>query len=311
MDPVQGLATMVGVYVGGESGGLVSACLLGIPGTPSAIATTFDGYPMAQKGQPGRAVWTGIWSSLAGGLLAGIPLVLGATWLAALALHFGPWELFSLFMLTLSVVAALTGGSIIKGLLSGVVGLLVTTIGTDCHQNTFPQLLADGERIDSYRRMMAWMSNHLLVTPDGDGSWDDGQLKQALSARRLYGVFEVMGYAEGFDFHALEGGVEREMGAVVSLASGVRLLGQRPTVRDLDPAGPQPTIRLLLWKAAEGGWQSVGEVEDDLDQVIDEPGAYRVEVRMTPSHLAPHVGTFTELAEREFAWVLSNAIYVE
>ena len=70
MDPVQGLATLVGVYVGGESGGLVSACLLGIPGTPSAIATTFDGYPMAQKGQPGRAVWTGIWSSLAGGPVA-------------------------------------------------------------------------------------------------------------------------------------------------------------------------------------------------------------------------------------------------
>jgi putative tricarboxylic transport membrane protein len=131
MDPVQGLATLVGVYVGGESGGLVSACLLGIPGTPSAIATTFDGYPMARKGQPGRAVWTGIWASLFGGLLAGIPLVLGATWLAALALHFGPWELFSLFMLTLSVVAALTEGSIIKGLLSGAVGLLATTIGSD------------------------------------------------------------------------------------------------------------------------------------------------------------------------------------
>src|SRR3990170_3602754 len=131
LDPLQGLAAMTGVYVGGSAGGLVTASLIGIPGTPSAIATTFDGYPMAQKGQPGRAVWTGIWSSLAGGLLAGVPLVLGATWLAALALHFGPWELFSLFMLTLSVVAALTEGSIIKGLLAGAVGLLATTIGAD------------------------------------------------------------------------------------------------------------------------------------------------------------------------------------
>lgn len=131
MEPLQGLATLVGVYVGGESGGLVSACLLGIPGTPSAIATTFDGYPMARKGEPGRAVWTGIWASLFGGLLAGIPLVLGATQLAALALHFGPWEFFSLFILTLSVVAVLTEGSLIKGLLSGAVGLLVTTIGSD------------------------------------------------------------------------------------------------------------------------------------------------------------------------------------
>jgi putative tricarboxylic transport membrane protein len=131
MDPLQGIATMVGVYVGGESGGLVSASLLGIPGTPSAIATTFDGYPMVKKGEPGRAVWTGIWASLIGGLLAGIPLVIGATQLARLALNFGPWEYFSLFVLTLSVVGALTEGSVIKGLLSGAVGLLITTIGTD------------------------------------------------------------------------------------------------------------------------------------------------------------------------------------
>jgi putative tricarboxylic transport membrane protein len=131
MDPLQGIATMIGVYVGGESGGLVSASLLGIPGTPSAIATTFDGYPMAKKGEPGRAVWTGIWASLIGGLLAGILLVIGATQLARLALSFGPWEYFSLFVLTLSIVGALTEGSIIKGLLSGAVGLLITTIGPD------------------------------------------------------------------------------------------------------------------------------------------------------------------------------------
>jgi putative tricarboxylic transport membrane protein len=131
MDPLQGIATMIGVYIGGESGGLISASLLGIPGTPSAIATTFDGHPMAKKGEPGRAVWTGIWASLIGGLLAGIPLVIGATQLARLALNFGPWEYFSLFVLTLSIVGALTEGYIIKGLLSGVVGLLITTIGTD------------------------------------------------------------------------------------------------------------------------------------------------------------------------------------
>src|SRR5512147_2371472 len=57
LDPLQGLATMTGVYVGGSAGGLVTAVLLGIPGTPSAIATTFDGHPMARKGEPGRAIW--------------------------------------------------------------------------------------------------------------------------------------------------------------------------------------------------------------------------------------------------------------
>ncbi len=131
MDPLQGLATMIAVYVGGESGGLVSAALLGIPGTPSAVATTFDAFPMARKGEPGRAVWLGIWASLLGGLLAGIPLVVGAVELAALALRFGPWEYFSLFVLTLAVVAGLAEQSLLKGLLSGVVGLLVTTIGSD------------------------------------------------------------------------------------------------------------------------------------------------------------------------------------
>lgn len=131
MEPVQGLATMVGVYVGGESGGLVSACLLGIPGTPSAIATTFDGFPLARKGEPGRAVWLGIWSSFLGGLIAGVPLVIGATQLARLALTFGPWEYFSLFILTLSIVASLSEQSLVKGLISGTFGLLVTTIGSD------------------------------------------------------------------------------------------------------------------------------------------------------------------------------------
>jgi len=131
MDPLQGLATMIGVYVGGESGGLITATLLGIPGTPSAIATTFDGYPMARRGEPGRAVWLGIWAGLLGGLLAGGPLVAGAVTLARLALSFGPWEYFSLFVLTLSIVSGLAEQSLLKALISATVGLLVTVIGSD------------------------------------------------------------------------------------------------------------------------------------------------------------------------------------
>ena len=62
LEPLQGLAAMIGVYVGGETGGLITSCLLGIPGKPSAVATTFDGFPMARKGEPGRAVWLGTWA---------------------------------------------------------------------------------------------------------------------------------------------------------------------------------------------------------------------------------------------------------
>src|SRR3954462_11044506 len=78
LDPLQGLTAMTGVYVGGSAGGLVTAVLLGLPGTPSAIATTFDGHPMAKKGEPGRAIWLGIWASFFGGLLGGVFLI-GAT----------------------------------------------------------------------------------------------------------------------------------------------------------------------------------------------------------------------------------------
>ncbi|WP_213285877.1 tripartite tricarboxylate transporter permease [Bradyrhizobium sp. sGM-13] len=131
LDPLQGLAAMTGVYVGGSAGGLVTACLLGIPGTPSAIATTFDGFPMARGGAPGRAIWLGVWSSFFGGLIGGLFLILVTGPLAAIALQFGPWEYFSLFVLAMAMVAGLAESSFIKGLLSTAIGLLITVIGTD------------------------------------------------------------------------------------------------------------------------------------------------------------------------------------
>jgi putative tricarboxylic transport membrane protein len=131
LDPLQGLAAMTGIYVGGSAGGLVTACLLGIPGTPSAVATTFDGFPMARNGEPGRALWIGIWSSFFGGLLGGVFLILTTGPLAAFALQFGPWEYFSLFVLALSMVAGLVEASLLKGLLAGMLGLVVTVLGND------------------------------------------------------------------------------------------------------------------------------------------------------------------------------------
>jgi putative tricarboxylic transport membrane protein len=131
LDPLQGLAAMTGVYVGGSAGGLVTAVLLGLPGTPSAIATTFDGHPMAKKGEPGRAIWLGIWSSFIGGLLGAVFLIGAAAPLAKLALEFGPWEFFSLFVLALSMVAGLVEASLVKGLLAGAMGLIVTVLGND------------------------------------------------------------------------------------------------------------------------------------------------------------------------------------
>ena len=131
LEPLQGLAAMIGVYVGGESGGLITATLIGIPGKPSSISTTFDGFPMARKGEPGRAVWLGIWASFFGGLLGGVFLIGATGWLADIALRFGPWEFFALFIFALSMVAGLTEESLAKGLLAGAFGLIITTFGSD------------------------------------------------------------------------------------------------------------------------------------------------------------------------------------
>jgi putative tricarboxylic transport membrane protein len=131
LDPLQGLTAMTGVYVGGSAGGLVTAVLLGLPGTPSAIATTFDGHPMAKKGEPGRAIWLGIWASFFGGLLGGVFLIAATGPLARIALEFGPWEFFSLFILALSMVAGLVEGSLVKGLIAGALGCVVTILGSD------------------------------------------------------------------------------------------------------------------------------------------------------------------------------------
>src|SRR5688572_18206426 len=131
LEPLQGLSAMIGVYIGGESGGLITSCLLGIPGEPSSIATMFDGFPMSRKGEPGRALWLGIWASFFGGLLGGIFLVGTTEPLARIALAFGPWEYFALFVFALSMVAGLTGASLTKGLLAGAIGLVVTVMGND------------------------------------------------------------------------------------------------------------------------------------------------------------------------------------
>src|SRR3989304_616738 len=89
------------------------------------------GIPAGLVGGAGTVRDVGWGASLLGGLLAGIPLVVGALQLAAFAVKFGPWEYFSLFVLTLTIVASLSEQSLLKGLLSGVFGLLVTTIGSD------------------------------------------------------------------------------------------------------------------------------------------------------------------------------------
>jgi len=131
MPPIQGLATMLGVFVGGLSGGLMAGILTGIPGTPSSVATTFDGFPMARKGQPGLALGIGVWSSFFGGIISAVLLMTLAPQLARVGLEFGPWDFFALVLFALTITASLSGDSLVKGLIAGAMGLLAATVGSD------------------------------------------------------------------------------------------------------------------------------------------------------------------------------------
>jgi hypothetical protein len=187
----------------------------------------------------------------------------------------------------------------------------VTTMATDCHQNTFKDILPDGERIDSYRRMMGWFSNHLLVKPDAKGGFGDQELKEALRSGRLYGAFEVLGFPIGFDYHAEIGAETHEMGESVPLASGVTLFVARPSVEDLDPSVTPPELTLRILKARDGGWDAVAESDSDLSFSPKEPGAYRAEVRMRPRHLERYLSSYDDMAAKDFVWIYANPIYVE
>lgn len=123
-----GLALLLGLYVGGISGGLVPAILLNIPGTPSSIATTFDGYPMTRAGHGVFAMRTGILSSLFGGLFSLLVLWQFAPALADFAIRFSTVEKFLIIALALTVMAAL-GGSLLIGVFSGFLGILLSLVG--------------------------------------------------------------------------------------------------------------------------------------------------------------------------------------
>jgi len=131
MTPIEGLSTMIGVYVGALTGGLFSCTLIGIPGTPSAVATTFDAFPMARKGRTGLALGIGIWASFFAGLISAVLLAVLAPALATIGLEFGPWDYFLLVIFSLTMAASLAGEALVKGLIAGMVGLLIATVGED------------------------------------------------------------------------------------------------------------------------------------------------------------------------------------
>ncbi|MEZ6133413.1 MAG: tripartite tricarboxylate transporter permease [Pirellulaceae bacterium] len=123
------LVLLVAMYVGSVSGGLITATLLRIPGTPASIMTTLDGYPLAQTGKAGRALGLGITASLVGGTISWCFLVLLSRPLAQLSLQFGPFEFFSLVLMAFVLIASISGKSLFNGLLAGSLGVLAAMPG--------------------------------------------------------------------------------------------------------------------------------------------------------------------------------------
>ncbi|PRY76621.1 putative tricarboxylic transport membrane protein [Yoonia maritima] len=170
-----GLALLLGLYVGGISGGLVPAILLGIPGTPSSITTTLDGHPMAQRGEGERALKIGIVASLAGGLISLLVLYLFAPALADFAIKFSYVEKFLIIFFALTVMAALSS-DMLMGIFSGFLGIFIALIGS--------YDISDGGN-GKYR-----------LIPPGTEYWLDGGFSLLPVLIGLFGLAAILDQAE-------------------------------------------------------------------------------------------------------------------
>ncbi len=131
MGQVTGLLLLIGVYFGSVYGGSITAILLNTPGTPASAATAMDGYALAKRGYARKALTTSTISSATGGFISVLILILVAPQLASFALKFSAPEYFALAFFGVSIISSLAAKSLVKGLIIGVLGLLVATIGMD------------------------------------------------------------------------------------------------------------------------------------------------------------------------------------
>ena len=131
MPPVTGILLLLGVYKGGVYGGSIPAILVKAPGTPAASCTILDGYPMARKGEAGRALDIALYASCFADLVSNLSLILFAGALAMLAMRFGPPEYFTLIAFSLTIIAGVSGERLSKGFIAACFGLITATVGLD------------------------------------------------------------------------------------------------------------------------------------------------------------------------------------
>jgi putative tricarboxylic transport membrane protein len=129
LDPVPAIGMMAALYCAGTFGGSITAILINAPGAPPAVATALDGYPMAKRGEAGRALGIATFSSVTGGVFSLIVFIFAAPFLASVALQFRPPEYFALAVFALSMLASISGKSSLRNLISGAFGVLLGTVG--------------------------------------------------------------------------------------------------------------------------------------------------------------------------------------
>ncbi|GAB3810798.1 tripartite tricarboxylate transporter permease [Tessaracoccus terricola] len=131
LEPAQGLAMLLAIYVSAQYGDRIPSILVNTPGTPAAVATTLDGYPMARKGQAGLALSISAIATTVGILMSMLVLVFLAQPIAAFALRFGPFEMFALVCFGLTVIISIASNSLAKGIFAGLLGIALAIMGLD------------------------------------------------------------------------------------------------------------------------------------------------------------------------------------
>ena len=137
LEAIDSFMFLLGIYCAGSYGGSISAILINTPGTPHAAATMLDGNPMAKKGFAKKALNIALEASTFGGIFSALVLLFLAPQVAKVALKFGASEIFILCVFGLSIIAGVSGDSLAKGLISGCIGLFLSTVGMDIMSGTF------------------------------------------------------------------------------------------------------------------------------------------------------------------------------
>jgi hypothetical protein len=182
-------------------------------------------------------------------------------------------------------------------------------IGTDSHENIFPQNGSDDERLDAHRRLARMASNHVLVS-----TLDPDSVKTSIKAARFWTVFEGLGSPVNMDFYSVINGSTVGVGDTGVIGAGTAVFTVKlPTLHSASPQGNKaPEIKIVLKKVNSNGTDSaVASVTGaHLSYETTSTGIYRAEIMIKPYHLKEFLSDFSKTAEDEYYWIITNHIYV-